>query len=678
MPLTLHKLRNLPVKRQLEDIEIFINRELVPYLRELNGALETELGEDAPIVGQNFPIWLTNESAEDGLQGPPGRDGTNGLHGRSALDGIDGEDGLQGVPGQRGTDGVNGSPGVVGIDGEEGLQGIPGVPGTNGATGAQGALGLAGDDGEHGLRGAPGIQGVQGIQGPPGIPGEPGEPGEPGVPGPPGPQLPWMTSAETAAGPFNDYAIPNLSAVRFTLVVAPSSPADVTFTGFAAQGGNKEGYRFAVQCTNGNTRIRIPHLSGSSNADNIVATPGEVEYIQVNRGMFELEYRAGDWRIIEQARKQAVVQSFTTAGLSSNVTLNTATTVLRVDTGNSDWSIDGFLRQGGNVSGDWFILENASNIASRGTLIPSAASASTASNAIITPDNISRGGTTRYSALMVYDGTDSLWRIAADCMTPLDVQVVTGAGPHDVTLEDSTTVILLDTTSTIRSMTGNVHGRVVDIVSGASVTMTIPFNDAAGTGPKFSTPAGLDYVQLRGGVTCKFDTTGTDVWRVIATANPAHQISSDASNYVRVTGTSAIDAISQGNINLTPNSTTGYNQLNGAIVAGTRINVPSTGALDNVAIGNASVVRFTGTTDSVLTGMIPLDVTKWQVVFIINDLTSSNLDIDYLNGSSTSNRQFNGPSGSGRRIAPDGGVLSIYNPDETKWTLLHGGDNIAI
>lgn len=129
--------------------------------------------------------------------------------------------GPQGVPGPGGSQGIQGVPGVPGPAGSQGIQGVQGVPGVAGApgasvtymgtvatssalpaTGTAGQLWLAQDTG-HGWmwstnnnqwndtgpwQGIQGIQGVPGVAGSPGAAGSPGSPGAIGPVGPIGPQ----------------------------------------------------------------------------------------------------------------------------------------------------------------------------------------------------------------------------------------------------------------------------------------------------------------------------------------------------------------------------------------------------------------------------------------------------------------------------------------------------------
>ncbi len=112
-----------------------------------------------------------------------------------------------------------------------------------------------------------------------------------------GTSLPWTTATEATAGPFNDYAIPDLSTTGFTLLI--TSTTDVVFTGFAASGGNVQGYRFSIQTTNSTScRLRLNSNDAASVAANRVTTPEDEDIIIRNRAMVELEYRNNGWRVI--------------------------------------------------------------------------------------------------------------------------------------------------------------------------------------------------------------------------------------------------------------------------------------------------------------------------------------------------------------------------------------------
>lgn len=87
-------------------------------------------------------------------EGPPGKDGRDGIDGKDGAPGIDGKDG---APGAAGRDGVDGLPGV---DGSPGDRGLDGPPGKDGRDGRDGQAGLNGKDGEPGRDGADGKDGL--------------------------------------------------------------------------------------------------------------------------------------------------------------------------------------------------------------------------------------------------------------------------------------------------------------------------------------------------------------------------------------------------------------------------------------------------------------------------------------------------------------------------------------
>lgn len=221
-----------------------------------------------------------------------------------------------------------------------------------------------------------------------------------------GTSLPWTSTTETAAGPFNDYAVPDLSTTRYTLVVAPTVAGTVTFTGFAASGGNVDGYRFAIQASTSPVRVVLSHLSGSSLAANTVATPFEMPFYIQAREMIDIEYRNGDWRPVSNG--QYHIQSFTTSGTTNDLALDPETTVLRVDTGSLNWSITGFT---GGYQGRRVTIENASNSTTTGTFTH--LSGSIAANQLILPGNADMTAS-RLSAIFEYDITDGFWRMVSN------------------------------------------------------------------------------------------------------------------------------------------------------------------------------------------------------------------------------------------------------------------------
>lgn len=267
--------------------------------------------------GQGVP---GNDGA-DGQDGSPGQPGPQGIPGQQGMPGGQGEAGDQGDQGFPGGVGATGATGVQGIpgqngapgqDGNDGADGNPGQQGATGATGVAGTNGQNGPPGENGqdgadapiVQGLPGVPGTAGATGIPGINGPPGERGDDGqdapiVAGPVGPAgvsgiLPFSSATEAGAGPFNDYALPNLSTVDFLLVV---SSAGVVFTGFASSGGNSDGERFRI-LAGGAGSFQLAHLSGSSLAANTISCPLAEGFIGSARCVVELEYFSGDWRVL--------------------------------------------------------------------------------------------------------------------------------------------------------------------------------------------------------------------------------------------------------------------------------------------------------------------------------------------------------------------------------------------
>ncbi|MBI1289462.1 MAG: hypothetical protein GC178_17990 [Flavobacteriales bacterium] len=125
------------------------------------------------------PTGPTGADGQDGATGPTGADGQNGVTGPT------GSTGLQGPTGPTGADGQNGATGATGPTGPMGPTGTGvGIPGPTGPTGATGA---AGATGQNGVTGATGPQGSTGPQGPTGPTGANGQNGATGSQGPTGP-----------------------------------------------------------------------------------------------------------------------------------------------------------------------------------------------------------------------------------------------------------------------------------------------------------------------------------------------------------------------------------------------------------------------------------------------------------------------------------------------------------
>jgi len=334
------------------------------------------------------------------------------------------------------------------------------------------------------------------------------------------------------------------------------------------------------------------------------------------------------------------VQSFTTAGLSSDVQINTDTTVLRVDTGNSAWSIDGFVRQGGNFNGDWFILENASNNSSTGTLVTGGSSASTAGNTIVTPFNVDRGPQTRYSALMVYDGTDSLWRIVADTFALVD------GDKGDITVSASGATFTIDSAAVTLAKQANLAQSTI-----------IGRAEGAGTGvPQALTPTQV--VSIIDGE--------SPTWTASHRFNDFIQFGTStglpSSGDIRKAGSIRVE--SGGSVTLAPTDTLG---LLGAVSMASALTVSTSGSIDNLTIGNVSVVRFTNATD--VTGMIA--VTAWQVVWLLN-ASSNTINLHRESGSSSSSNRWAGTGGSSLIIRPGEMQAAVYDLTSSRWRSLSG------
>lgn len=106
--------------------------------------------------------------------------------------------------------------------------------------------------------------------------------------------LPLTITTESAAGPFNDYAIPDLSANDFILVAATTGQI---FTGFAASGGNVDGYKFRI-LVGASGGMTLDHLGSGSVSANRVACQGSKDKVYPARDFIELEYVQSTWRVV--------------------------------------------------------------------------------------------------------------------------------------------------------------------------------------------------------------------------------------------------------------------------------------------------------------------------------------------------------------------------------------------
>lgn len=118
------------------------------------------------------------------------------------------------------------------------------------------------------------------------------------------------------------------------------------------------------------------------------------------------------WFAVTGDQNSGVVQRITSGSGSPLVdfALNPNTRILQLDYGNTAWVIDSIA---GGYAGRKLTIENASNTASTGTLVHNSVTGA-AANRLILPGDVNRGGYSRYSAELEYDGTDSVWRVVSD------------------------------------------------------------------------------------------------------------------------------------------------------------------------------------------------------------------------------------------------------------------------
>lgn len=109
--------------------------------------------------------------------------------------------------------------------------------------------------------------------------------------------FPFTATTEAAAGPFNDYVLPNLLTNRAALVV--SSATAVVFTGFiSGSGSNVDGMTFTIQAGASPTTVAFSHLSPASAATSRIACPNAEDFALGPRDMVEFQFRNGNWRVV--------------------------------------------------------------------------------------------------------------------------------------------------------------------------------------------------------------------------------------------------------------------------------------------------------------------------------------------------------------------------------------------
>lgn len=104
-----------------------------------------------------------------------------------------------------------------------------------------------------------------------------------------------------------------------------------------------------------------------------------------------------------------------------------------------------------------------------------------------------------------------------------DVQTLSAGTYHDLAIADTVTSIVCNGNVTITGIAGGWHGREIGIAGGNNGTLTLEHNSASSSvGNRFTLPAGINYIQARGGARLGFDTgPSEDLWRCSGTAiNP--------------------------------------------------------------------------------------------------------------------------------------------------------------
>lgn len=231
----------------------------------------------------------------------------------------------------------------------------------------------------------------------------------------------------SGVGPHNDLVVnENTSTLIFD--------DGATLTGIvsnASQGGRV----IQIIVSGGTLPFTIKNNSASSTAGNRIVCPGDLDYQLIRGGVtisLDTVVVTDIWRVVATANNiDDIVQSFTTAGVTNDLALNPSTQVLRVDTGNNDWTITGFT---GGREGRRLLVMNSSNTASRGTF--SNAAGSSPGNTMLLPGNTPRTAQ-RLSGFFEYDVTDSLWRLVSD-ITPIPFSNTSSNKLGDVLKYDGT------------------------------------------------------------------------------------------------------------------------------------------------------------------------------------------------------------------------------------------------
>ena len=106
-----------------------------------------------------YDYMVANNVGQQGVTGPVGGVGSNGIQGRTGPRGFRGQQGVTGPIGGIGSTGY----GATGLRGVTGIRGYNGATGLDGIQGVTGPAGLRGERGQDGARGFPGPQGIPGL-----------------------------------------------------------------------------------------------------------------------------------------------------------------------------------------------------------------------------------------------------------------------------------------------------------------------------------------------------------------------------------------------------------------------------------------------------------------------------------------------------------------------------------
>jgi hypothetical protein len=368
-----------------------------------------------------------------------------------------------------------------------------------------------------------------------------------------------------AGGTENAYALP--SSLRHGDILHWQISGAVTVNGIDAT-GVPDGFEFTLTQGNGGlpdgNQVTFVDESGSATAGNRIGTPDNITVIMGTAGAVRIR-RAGSsaggrWTIVERGfprastsiaygglsgreMQRAALTGAVTASANSNATafgsaaaksvLANATNAAAVPAFLAGSAAFQHLRvNAANTALEWAILSLAEfPTMAAGTVLANV----TAGVAVPTAHSLS----TLFGEGLTYTNVTGVAAVGAgDCITVgastvgvTDFSVtprklapsvhILPAGTHnDIAIADSVTSILVIGDATVTGIAGGWDGRAIDI-STQGFTLTLAFNSAgSAVGNRLATPAGVDYVQLRGGARLIYDTQpANDIWRVSGTAD---------------------------------------------------------------------------------------------------------------------------------------------------------------